>query len=89
LGSEKVIFLKKFFAESRENALGEEFFAQSYFLALGEEFFTESFFFFTENFFGSRRRALRREPEGWLSPKKLLTAKGRFPVVLGIFHSNR
>jgi hypothetical protein len=40
----KCFFLKKFFAESQENALGEEFFAKSYFLALGEEFFSESYF---------------------------------------------
>jgi hypothetical protein len=34
-------------------------------------------FFFTENFlFGSRRRALRREPEGWLSPKKITHGEG-------------
>jgi hypothetical protein len=47
----KILFLKKFFAESRGNALGEEFFAENlrvlvfaenFFLTLDEELFAES-----------------------------------------------
>jgi hypothetical protein len=50
-------------------------------LALGEEFFTESFSLRQEFFLTLGEELFAESPRGGSRQRKLLTAKGRFPVV--------